>query len=104
MKVPEPAPWVSTIPEYVPGRSKTEIAREYGVASPIKLASNENPLGPSPKALAAMHSACGDAHLYPDPDSLALRVAAARFFGSTRTGSWQATGRTRSSTSSAGPI
>ena len=45
MKVPEPAPWVSTIPEYVPGRSKTEIAREYGVASPIKLASNENPLG-----------------------------------------------------------
>ncbi|HOA45728.1 MAG TPA: histidinol-phosphate transaminase [Deltaproteobacteria bacterium] len=83
MKVPEPAPWVSTIPEYVPGRSKTEIAREYGVASPIKLASNENPLGPSPKALAAMHSACGDAHLYPDPDSLALRVAAARFFGST---------------------
>lgn len=81
MKVLEPAPWVSTIPEYVPGRSKEDIAREYGVASPIKLASNENPLGPSPKALAAMHSACEETHLYPDPDSRALRRTAARFFG-----------------------
>lgn len=81
MKILEPAPWVCTIPEYVPGRAKEDIAREYGVASPIKLASNENPLGPSQKALNAMHTACSDAHLYPDPDSRSLRRAAARFFG-----------------------
>ena len=81
MKLVEPVPWVSTIPDYVPGRSKEDIAREYGAANPIKLASNENPLGPSPKALAAMHSACEETHLYPDPDSRSLRKAAAVFFG-----------------------
>ena len=48
MKTVEPNGWVFTIPEYVPGRSKEEIARQYGVANPIKLASNENPLGASP--------------------------------------------------------
>ena len=81
MKALEPAPWVSSIPDYVPGRSKDDIAREYGVVNPIKLASNENPLGPSPKALAVMQSALSQVHLYPDPDSRGLRNAAARFFG-----------------------
>jgi len=81
MKTPEPAPWVFTIPEYVPGRSKEEIARLYGAAKPIKLASNENPLGPSPKAMDAVRDALTSSHIYPDPESRDLRSAASRFFG-----------------------
>ncbi len=81
MKTVQPAPWLEAIPEYVAGRSKEEIAREYGAANPIKLASNENALGPSPKALAAISRAMQDIHLYPDPDSRSLRAAAAGFFG-----------------------
>lgn len=81
MKVVEPAPWISSIPEYVPGRSKEDISRQYGAANPIKLASNENPLGPSPRALSAMRSALEVSHLYPDPDAKDLRASAARFFG-----------------------
>jgi len=81
VKPVEPAPWIDDIPAYVPGRSKDDIAREYGAVSPVKLASNENPLGPSPKALSAMLSSMGSAHLYPDPDSRDLRRAASRFFG-----------------------
>ncbi len=81
MKRVEPAPWVLGIPPYVPGRSKEEIALLYGVSTPIKLASNENPLGPSPKAMQAVQIALGSSHLYPDPDSRALREAASRFFG-----------------------
>jgi len=81
VKTVQPAPWLGAIPEYVAGKSKEEIAREYGTANPIKLASNENPLGPSPKALAVVTRTMQDAHLYPDPDSRALRAAASRFFG-----------------------
>ncbi len=81
MKTVEPNEWVFTIPEYIPGRSKEEIARQYGAANPIKLASNENPLGASPKALDAIKEAMATSHLYPDPDSKNLRTAAARFFG-----------------------
>jgi histidinol-phosphate aminotransferase len=81
MKIVEPNEWVFTIPEYVPGRSKEEIARQYGTANPIKLASNENPLGTSPKALQAIREAMASSHLYPDPDSKYLRATAARFFG-----------------------
>ncbi len=81
MKTVEPNEWVFTIPEYIPGRSKEEIARQYGAANPIKLASNENPLGASPKALQAIRETMSASHLYPDPDSRNLRTAAARFFG-----------------------
>jgi histidinol-phosphate aminotransferase len=81
MKTVKPVPWVFTIPEYVAGRLKEDIAKQYGIVSPIKLASNENPLGPSPKALKAIRSALKTSHLYPDPDSRNLRIAAARFFG-----------------------
>jgi histidinol-phosphate aminotransferase len=81
MKTVEPNEWVFTIPEYVPGRSKEEIATQYGAANPIKLASNENPLGASPMALQAIRKAMAATHLYPDPDSRNLRTAAARFFG-----------------------
>lgn len=81
MKKPEPAPWVRSIPPYVPGLSKEEIARQHGIAKPIKLASNENPLGPSPLALAAIERVRQNVHLYPDPSASELRQAAARYFG-----------------------
>jgi histidinol-phosphate aminotransferase len=78
---PRCAPWIHEIPAYVPGTSKDSIARRYGIKDPIKLASNENPLGPSPMAVAAMESALTSMHLYPDPDATELREAAASFFG-----------------------
>lgn len=62
---------------YEPGKPVEELAREMGLqpSDIIKLASNENPLGPSPKALAAMHDALERAHFYPDGGGWALRGA-----------------------------
>jgi histidinol-phosphate aminotransferase len=54
------------IPPYVPGKPMAELAREYGISDCIKLVSNENPLGPSPAALAAIEAHLGDLHRYPD--------------------------------------
>jgi histidinol-phosphate aminotransferase len=62
---------------YVPGRHRTEIALRYGVTDILKLASNENPLGPSPRALAALQAALPDAGYYPDSQARALREAIA---------------------------
>ncbi len=62
---------------YVPGRHRTEIARQYGVTDTLKLASNENPLGPSPRAMAALSAALDDAYYYPDSQARALREAIA---------------------------
>jgi histidinol-phosphate aminotransferase len=61
-------PALKNLPIYQPGRPIEEVARELGLPakSIIKLASNENPLGPSPLALVAMKSACKQVHLYPD--------------------------------------
>ena len=65
---------------YQPGKPIEETARELGCepAEIIKLASNENPLGPSPKAIAAMREAIEDAHLYPDGGAFYLRNAIAK--------------------------
>ena len=57
---------VRTLAPYVPGKPIEELERELGISGVIKLASNENPFGPSPRALAAMHAALSDAWLYPD--------------------------------------
>jgi histidinol-phosphate aminotransferase len=57
---------VRTLAPYVPGKPIEELERELGITGVIKLASNENPFGPSPAALAAMHAALADAWLYPD--------------------------------------
>ena len=54
-----------------------ELEREYGVTGSIKLASNENPFGPSPLALEAMSTALGTLHRYPDGSASALRAAIA---------------------------
>jgi len=64
---------------YEPGKPVEELARELGLRASdiIKLASNENPLGPSPKALAAMREAIERAHFYPDGGGWNLRGAIA---------------------------
>jgi len=53
------------IKPYVPGKPIEELERELGIAQSIKLASNENPLGASPMALAALRDAIGNLHRYP---------------------------------------
>ena len=66
---------LQSLPVYQPGRPIEEVARELGLApeSIIKLASNENPLGPSPLAAAAIRRAAGRANLYPDGSSFYLK-------------------------------
>lgn len=68
-------PSVLTQPVYEPGRPIGEVARELGLdpAGIIKLASNENPFGPSPKALAAATEALKHGELYPDGGCFVLR-------------------------------
>jgi histidinol-phosphate aminotransferase len=71
---------------YEPGKPIEETARELGADAGkiIKLASNENPLGPSPKALIAMRAALESAHLYPDGGGFYLREALAAKLGVSR--------------------
>jgi len=61
-------PQLRNLAVYEPGKPIEETAREFGVdpRTIVKLASNENPLGPAPKAIQAMRAAAEDAHLYPD--------------------------------------
>src|SRR5258706_9486704 len=73
------APAVLGLNPYVPGKPLSELEREYGIADSIKLASNENPLGPSPKAVAAAAAALAAVRLYPDGNGHELRQALARF-------------------------
>jgi histidinol-phosphate aminotransferase len=63
LKVPD---YISAIKPYVPGKPIEEVQREYGIDNSIKLASNENPLGPSPLAVAAIHQVLANLHRYPD--------------------------------------
>ncbi|MBL8517874.1 MAG: histidinol-phosphate transaminase [Betaproteobacteria bacterium] len=73
---------IRTIAPYAPGKPISDVARELGMAEAdiIKLASNENPLGPSPKALAAIRSALNDLALYPDGGGFALKAAICKRF------------------------
>lgn len=73
-------PWISELAMYEPGRPIDEVARELGFESADdidKLASNENPLGPSPKAIRAMKKNAAKMHLYPDGGGYYLRHALA---------------------------
>lgn len=64
---------LETLKPYVPGKPLEEVKREYGVTEICKLASNENPLGPSPKAIEAIKEAATSVHLYPDPIARVLK-------------------------------
>lgn len=66
-------PWIAALQPYVPGKPIEELERELGLTDVVKLASNENPLGPSPKALAAVRAALGGVHRYPDGACFRLR-------------------------------
>lgn len=70
-----PRPAVDRLVPYSPGKPIAETKREYGLTDVIKLGSNENALGPSPKAVAAMQAALTDLHLYPDGAAFALKSA-----------------------------
>jgi histidinol-phosphate aminotransferase len=72
-----PQPGLDSIPPYKPGRSIEEIQRQYGIQDVIKLASNENPLGASPKALAVLSQAFTKVNFYPDGQCFNLRNALA---------------------------
>lgn len=76
-------PCIASLTPYLPGKPIEEVEREYGVSNVAKLASNENALGPSPKALAAAREACGKVHLYPDGSAFYLRQALAAKLGVT---------------------
>lgn len=69
------APGVRTLQPYQPGKPESELRREYGLNDIIKLASNENPLGPSPKALAAVQEALSQLARYPDGNGFDLKAA-----------------------------
>lgn len=66
-------PHILTLRPYEPGKPIEELERELGISSAVKLASNENPIGPSPKAIEALHAAIDQVNRYPDGACFALR-------------------------------
>jgi putative nucleotidyltransferase with HDIG domain len=70
-------PDIAALSPYVPGKPIDELQRELGLTRVIKLASNENPLGPSPKALAVLSEGAANLHRYPDGGAFRLREALA---------------------------
>gem|GEM_PF-6415546 len=74
-------PNVRRMTPYSPGKPIAELQRERDVHPIVKLASNENPLGPSPRALEAIAAAAQHLHLYPDASGYALRQALSAKYG-----------------------
>ncbi len=72
---------ISEIIPYPPGKPLDELEREYGITGSIKLASNENPWGPSPKAVKAISDTLASLHRYPDGSSYYLTEAVAKWTG-----------------------
>lgn len=82
MNYTELAPsYIRAIAPYQPGKPITELERELGISGIVKLASNENPLGASPKAIAAMHEAIRTIALYPDGNGFELKHALSKRYG-----------------------
>jgi histidinol-phosphate aminotransferase len=73
---PKPLPGIDTIEPYKPGEATVP-----GIANPIKLASNENPFGPSPKAMEAYRTAAQNLHIYPEGTASLLRAAIGARYG-----------------------
>src|SRR6478609_5519847 len=67
-------PTIEALAPYEGGKPIEELARELGITDAVKLASNENPLGPSPKALEAARRVLSDSHRYPDGAAYNLRA------------------------------
>jgi len=74
-------PSVASLSPYVPGKPVSELERELGIRDSVKLASNENPLGPSPLALQAIRGSQPDLARYPDGSAVALRRALSDRYG-----------------------
>jgi histidinol-phosphate aminotransferase len=72
---------IKTLVPYPPGKPLEELEREYGISGSIKLASNENPWGPSPKAVEAISKALAGLHRYPDGSCYYLNQALAEKLG-----------------------
>ena len=81
MRIPSHRPAIERITPYVPGKPIAEVQEEYGLENIIKLASNENPLGPSPLAMEALKEAISGVHIYPDGAARDLRNAIAKKYG-----------------------
>ncbi len=81
MSTLKPQSGLSAIKPYVPGKPIEEVQREYGLTDVIKLASNENPLGPSPRVLAAIQAALPQLNFYPDAQAYRLCRAIAAHHG-----------------------
>jgi histidinol-phosphate aminotransferase len=78
---PLTTPSIESLVPYEAGKPIDELARELGVKDAVKLASNENPLGPGPRAVEAAKKAIAEAHRYPDAAAYALREALAATHG-----------------------
>jgi histidinol-phosphate aminotransferase len=74
-------PGVRALMPYIPGKPIEELERELGISNTIKLASNENPLGISPRALEAVSKALAELNLYPDDTGFRLRQRLAALHG-----------------------
>ncbi len=82
MNYSELAPaYIRAIAPYQPGKPISELERELGITGIVKLASNENPLGASPKAVAAARAALDQISLYPDGNGYALKEALVKRYG-----------------------
>lgn len=77
------SPGIGALQAYVPGKPISELERELGITNSIKLASNENPLGPSPLGMAAAAEAVRGINIYPDDSAFRLRHALATSFNVT---------------------
>src|SRR6185503_10330819 len=73
-------PYIAALKPYKPGRTIAEVQRTFGVKRVAGLASNENPLGPSPRALEAIRAHLSDLHHYPN-SGLDLRARLAEEYG-----------------------
>ena len=76
-----PKPGIETIHPYQGGKPIEEVQREYGIDDVIKLASNENPLGPSPFAMEAIKRAAAEVNLYPDGNTYYFKNELAEHLG-----------------------
>ena len=74
-------PGVQALQPYQPGKPLADLEREYGIREAVKLASNENPLGPSPMALEVIRTQLQDLARYPDGNGFALKAALAAKHG-----------------------